>query len=316
MMLPDSSVTHLCTPYGVLLRRTALAHGVSDRTLARLVDSGVLVKLRHGAYCLRGVYLSADRAERHRLLCRAVLDQYDDSVAASHASSCLMQGGPDFGLDLGRAHVTHFGGGGRRTARLRHHLGECRVGDVRRVEGRWVTMPARAVLETTTVDGVEAGLVQANHFLRAQHFTLDDLRAAVELQTFWPGSLRQHPVLHLAEPRVESVGESRCVYTFFTQGLPAPVPQFEVRHPSGAVAARVDFAWPRQRVLLEFDGREKYHRYRKPGETIEAMVMREKAREDLIRRLTGWTVIRVSWADLEHPARLARRIRAAFAGAR
>lgn len=312
MMLPNTSVTHLCDRFGILLRSRAVANGVRDTTLARLVDSGVLIKLRHGAYCLRRVYLDADDAERHRLLTRAVMQQYGDHVAASHASSCLLQGGPDFGLDLGSAHITHLAGGGRRTARLRHHLGECRVGDVRRHDGYWITAPARAVLEVACTDGVQASLVQANHFLHTKQTTIEQLREVGEMQMFWPHTLAHHPVLHLADGRCESVGETRCVYLFFTQGLPAPTPQYEVRHPNGTLAARVDFAWPAYGVIVEFDGKAKYHRFRRPGESIEAMVMREKAREDLIRRLTGWTVIRVTWADLEHPVNLANRIRAAL----
>ncbi|GAA5147854.1 hypothetical protein GCM10023340_20890 [Nocardioides marinquilinus] len=314
MNLPATSVTHLCDSYGVLLRRDAVLCGVDDKALARLVDAGVLVKLRHGAYCLRAVYLAADRAERHRLLCRAVMKQYADHVALSHASSCVVQGGPEYGLDLGRAHITHLTGGGRPTLRLRHHLGECRVNDLRRQHGHWLTTPARAVLEVATSDGVEASLVQANHFLHAEETTLDHLRQCFETQTFWPNSLRQHPVLLLAEPKVESVGESRCSYAFFAQGLSRPEPQFEVIYPDGTVAARVDFAWPHRGVIVEFDGREKYHRFRKQNETLEEMVMREKAREDLIRRLTGWTVVRVVWNDLDHPVHLANRIRRAMAG--
>ncbi len=41
--------------------------------------------------------------------------------------------------------------------------------------------------------------------------------------------------------------------------------------------------------------------------------MREKAREDLIRELTGWTVIRLTWRDLDLPVHTADRIRRAFA---
>ncbi len=314
MILPPTPVSHLCDPYGILLRREAVSNGVSDTALARLVDRRVLVKLRHGAYCLRAVYLAADRAERHRLLCRAVMRQYGDHVALSHASSCVVQNGPEYGLDLSKAHITHLDGGGRTTNRLKHHLGECRVGDMRRQHGHWLTVPARAVLEVATTDGVEASLVQANHFLHAEETTIEQLREVFDIQTFWPHSLRQHPVLHLADARIESVGESRCVYCFFTHGVPMPEPQYEVRHPDGSVAARVDFAWPQFRLIVEFDGKEKYHRFRKPGESVEDMVMREKAREDLVRRLTGWTVIRVTWADLGNPVNLANRILLAMAG--
>ena len=71
----------------------------------------------------------------------------------------------------------------------------------------------------------------------------------------------------------------------------------------------VDFAWPEHRLIVEFDGLEKYYRHRRPGETIEQMVLREKAREDRIRELTGWTVVRITWADLARPELLVARLR-------
>jgi hypothetical protein len=117
--------------------------------------------------------------------------------------------------------------------------------------------------------------------------------------------------MHLAEPKVESVGETRSMFMFSAQGLPRPVPQFEIQLSNGEVA-RVDFAWPELKVIVEFDGVEKYHRYRKPGETIEQMVLREKRREDLIREATGWTVIRLVWSDLGIPLVTAQRIRRAM----
>jgi hypothetical protein len=313
MLHPLDPVAHLADSHGVLLRREAIAGGVDDDALRRLVKARRLVRMRQGAYCLAEPYLAADEAERHRLLCRAVMRLYGEHVALSHASSCLAQGGPDYGLDLGSAHLTHLHGRGRRQARVIHHLGEVRVGDLRRVGDWWVTVPARAVFEVTCVNGSEAGLVQANHFLKAGTMMRAELTAFFGQHGRWPGSLRQHAVTLLASDEVESVGESRCQWCFWTQGLPFPVPQYEVRHPDGRLAAVVDFAWPERKVIVEFDGMEKYHRMRRPGETIEQMVVREKKREDLIRRLTGWTVIRLTWADLRTPVHVARVIRSAFA---
>ncbi len=302
----------LCDAYGLLLRRDAVERGVDDNALAALVRTGVLVRLRQGGYCLRSVYFHADKAERHRLLCRLVMKQYDDHVLLSHASSCLVQGGPDWGLDLSSAHLTHTSGGGRRASRVVHHLGDCRVVDVREHAGLRVTVPARAVVEVACTDGAEAALVQANHFLHRGEMSLEELRLQAERSTYWPGSLRIHPVLLLADPRLESVGETRCDHFFWTVGLPRPVPQYEVRLEDGTVVARVDFAWPDLGVIVEFDGRTKYHQLRREGESIEQAVLREKAREDLIREVTGWTVIRLTWADLDNPQHTAARIRRAM----
>jgi hypothetical protein len=236
---------------------------------------------------------------------------YAGHIALSHGSAALAPGGPEYGLDLVNAHVTHLDGGGRNVARVVHHLGACRVGDLRRQDGHWITSPARTVMDVACVSGAEAGLVQANHFLHLELTTYDELQAVASTEEHWPDSLSHHLVLHLADPRVESVGETRSSFLFFGQGLPAPVPQLDIPLSNGEVA-RVDFAWPELNVIVEFDGVEKYHRFRRPGETIEQMVMREKRREDLIREATGWIVIRLTWRDLEHPVATTLRIRRAM----
>jgi hypothetical protein len=82
----------------------------------------------------------------------------------------------------------------------------------------------------------------------------------------------------------------------------------EVHDGSGALLGVVDFLWRRFGVFLEFDGRVKYERYRRPGESLEAFLMREKRREEAICLATGWVCIRIGWADLERPHATARRI--------
>lgn len=298
--------------HGLLLRRDAVASGIDDKALARLVDNKVLVKLRQAIYCRFDIYVAADSRERHRLLSHGVMRLYGDHVVLSHGSACIAQGGPAYGLALGSVHLTHLTGGGRQRSRVRHHNGECRVGDIRRQDGHWITTPARSVADTGCTDGVVAALVQANHFLHNKLMTRDELAAVIRRANNWPGSLRHHPVILLADARIESVGETLSDHLFFTQGLPRPEPQFEIHDDHLRAVYRVDFAWPEHRVIVEFDGEEKYHRLRREGETIEHMVMREKKREDRIRELTGWTVIRITWRDLGFPIHTAKRIRDKF----
>ncbi len=89
---------------------------------------------------------------------------------------------------------------------------------------------------------------------------------------------------------------------------PSPLQQVEVRDERGWLIGSVDFAWPEHRLIVEFDGTgEVPLACARPGESIEEMVLREKRREDRIREVTGWTVIRITWADLQHPATPASR---------
>ncbi len=310
MQRPPAS--HAYDKDGLLLRRDAVRIGIDDKALARLVDGNVIVRLRQGIYCDRAVWLSAGPGERHRLLSTGVMRLYDEHVALANGSACIAQGGPSYGLDLTSVHITHLTGNGRRKSRIRHHSGVCLVGDLRRHDGYWITTPARSIADVVRTDGVLAGLVQANYFLHRGLVSKDELRSVFARTHNWPGSLQQHPVLYLADARIESVGETRCDYEFFRQGLPRPVPQYEILDQAGNLLYRVDFAWPELGVIVEFDGAEKYHSFRRPGESIEDMVLREKAREDHIRELTGWTVIRLTWKDLDLPIHTANRIRQQF----
>ena len=58
-----------------------------------------------------------------------------------------------------------------------------------------------------------------------------------------------------------------------------------------------------------FDGRVKYGRLLKPGESSGDAVFREKRREDELREITGWPMIRLIWTDYDHSLATAERIR-------
>ncbi|RYU11458.1 hypothetical protein [Nocardioides iriomotensis] len=179
-----------------------------------------------------------------------------------------------------------------------------------------MTAPARAVLETITVVPPEAGLCIANFMLHQGYTTVPELQREFVGKENWSNARSAEMVLRLADPRPESVGESRALWVCFQAGLPRPVPQYEVRDPSGRVVARVDFAWPDLGVFLEFDGRVKYEGLLREGERASDVVLRERDRERLICRLTGWSCVRATWADVDRPARIVRELNHALFGQR
>jgi len=87
-----------------------------------------------------------------------------------------------------------------------------------------------------------------------------------------------------------------------------PELQYPVYDQRGRLLGLSDFAWPKFGVLGEFDGRVKYDQLRRPGESPEDVVFREKQREDRMREATGWLMIRIVWADLQAPEQLAQRV--------
>jgi hypothetical protein len=92
-------------------------------------------------------------------------------------------------------------------------------------------------------------------------------------------------------------------------GLPAPTTQFRVVDEAGVLVGITDLAWPEHGLLGEFDGKVKYGRLLSPGEDPTDVVFREKRREDRLREVTGYRVIRLTWADLLRGAETAARIR-------
>ncbi|UUW88226.1 type IV toxin-antitoxin system AbiEi family antitoxin domain-containing protein [Pimelobacter simplex] len=298
---------------GTLLRRDAIAHGADDNALLRAVRSGHLVRIRQGAYVLRGVWDSSDAVERHRLLLSAVRRQYDDRVAASHTSACIKHGGPTWGLRLESAHLTNlYGITERNQGKVVHHRGSCRVDDVTRDDAGWITTPTRTALDTASLAPQEPAVAVVDWYLASRLTTREELETAFATMKHWPDTLALHRVLQLADGRAESVGETRTRLLCRRQHLPAPVAQLEIHHPNGRLAGRIDFAWPEHGLMMEFDGMQKYHRFRRTGESIEATVVREKLREDVLRELTGWHMIRIVWSDLDHPKATAARIQRAM----
>jgi hypothetical protein len=301
-------------PSTVFLRRDLLAQGFDDRAIRVHVRAGAWVRIRRGAYVERSVWDAADAAGRHRLQARAVLRTAHPSAALTHVSAALEHEAPTWGVDLSEVHVTRTDGkAGRREAGVVHHCGDLDESEVETVHGVRVTGTARSTIELSTIADVESTLVTANWFLGRTATTVEELAAHLKRFHFWPGSLRKHVLVQLFDGRNAWPGEARTSYLLWRENIPRPEPQYEIRDPSGNLIGIVDFAWPGLGVFLEFDGRIKYERLRREGETLEDVIRREKRREEQICAMTGWVCIRITWEDLARPATVALRIRAILA---
>jgi hypothetical protein len=308
----DTALRAITAASGAFLRREAIELGLEDRDLRRGVRRGQLVKVRHGAYVHIEDWSPLDEVARHVVLTRTALRTLGDRVAASHHSGAALFGMALWDVPLSVTHVTRMdGGAGRTEGDIVHHEGLMLGSDVERLGAVHVMRPVRSALESAALSGVERGLVTVNSGLHAGLFDEEELFAQQRLMQSWPSSRHLHLVTRLADRRAESVGESRALFLFWSQGLPRPELQLEIRD-GGRIVGIVDFAWPEHELLVEFDGRVKYGRHLRPGEEPGDAVFREKRREDDLRRVTGWRVIRLTWADLAEPVRTATMLRAAM----
>ncbi len=251
--------------------------------------------------------------QQYAVRSRAAYRQARTNVFLSHASAVPLLDGPLWGFNLGDAHLTRFDGRtGRREAGIQQHRGAVAEADVISAYGLQISSPLRATLEVSTLGSVEAALVVANHFLHRADFTAEQLRTRYDNSIAgWPYSLKSELVIRLADPRIESVGESRTFYFLWKRNFPIPDPQYEV-FDNGRLIARLDFAYPELGVWIEFDGKVKYQRPRTGDDDedeVTRIVLSEKRREEKVAEITGWRCFRVTWFDLEHPDRLAARLR-------
>jgi hypothetical protein len=295
----------------IALRKELLDNGHSDRSLAQALRTGALARPRRGAYVDGNLWEGLSDEERYAVRCRAAYQQSKTDVVLSHVSAVPFRDGPLWGLDLGEVHLSRPDHRtGRREAGVRQHSGKLLESDVVTENGLLLTSPERTAVEVSTVAPIVAALGVVNDLLHRKITTLERVKERYELSMeHWPNSLSTQVVLRLADPRIESLAESLFVGVMWLQALPMPIPQYEVTDSEGKTR-RLDFALPELGVWFEIDGKVKYERPYRVGETATDVVLREKRRQDRIAEATGWRCMRITWADLQDPVRLAARIRA------
>lgn len=168
----------------------------------------------------------------------------------SHHSALALLGVPLYGVD-NRVHLVRLGEGeSRRGGGTRIHASVPET-FLAKVDDIHVVTAPLATLQVAADFGVEAGLVSADALLRVQ--PEDDLSAALAVARLGNGEPRAELTVQLADGRAESAGESRSRWVMRVAGLTAPELQVWIRDGDG-FAARVDFLFREQRVVVEFDG--------------------------------------------------------------
>ena len=294
---------------GVFAAAHAASAGIDRHELTRLVAAGVLHRIRRGTYVLAPVWAAADEDGRHVLTARAVMLGLSAPCALSHSTSVRVRGLRHHGLVDDDVHVTHdLGtGSGRREAGVTHHRARLPPDHCESSEGLPTTSDVRTALDVARHQPLAAALVVADHVL-ARGTPKPLLRQALLDSTDHPGSRSAARVVLLADGRSESVGESLARVAFDAVDLAPDELQLSVGTDRGSF--RTDFAWTPWRIVGEFDGRIKYGRLLRPGETTQDVLWRERQRELAIER-AGWIVVRFTWAEmLDHGLVRARLVEA------
>ncbi|HSF26956.1 MAG TPA: type IV toxin-antitoxin system AbiEi family antitoxin domain-containing protein [Actinomycetes bacterium] len=299
------------TQGGVFLARQAIAAGISHRELTRRCRHGELVHLRRGAYAMASATDGAlTEPVRHKLLSRSALLVLLGEAWLSHQSAAVFHGLDQHRPDLSVVHVTRPGiSSARVEAGVAHHDGGLPEHHRTIVDGVPVVSLGRTVIDVARSHSFDQAMVAADNALHAG-LARADLEEALDFCRDWPGAAQAGSVVAFADGRTESAGESltRCV---LLRGGLAP-DELQLVLPGGN-GLRVDFAWTRWRVVLEFDGKVKYGRSLAPDGDASEVAWRERRRELAIERL-GWVVVRVTWAEVVfHPQVVIERVREAIA---
>ncbi|MCT1605885.1 endonuclease domain-containing protein [Nesterenkonia massiliensis] len=149
------------------------------------------------------------------------------------------------------------------------------------------------------IDAFRAG----RHRLRSAG-TEEDLNRWAEVLPSMRARSRTRRAWDLSDARAENPGESFSRVLIHQLGYDPPDLQTKLTLHDGTIAY-VDFMWDSAGIAGEFDGDQKYLKAASFGMTAQEAVLKEKKREDAIRRL-GYRVIRWDWSSLQDPRRLDR----------
>lgn len=296
---------------GMLWRTQQLNElGLGSRAIAALVSQGELLRVRQGCYIRKAAWDKQSVDVRAKQLIHAhahgTLTTSSGSYVYSHTSAARLHGLFLWNVDQ-LIHVTLpvNPSSARLGKDVRGHKLRLRSSEIVTKEHLQVTDLERTVVDCALTLNYRQALIIMDHALRlgadkplmqAHADSLPGRRGIRTLQS----------CLANADPTSESAGETLCRELLKRLKLPMPEAQVEVQSRIGRY--RMDFAWKKERVALEFDGEIKYFKYARTDRVIFDERRREKALVE-----DGWFFIRVEWRDLfqeqEFKARILRALR-------
>jgi hypothetical protein len=277
--------------------RDAMHHGVGREQLRRLCRDGALRRMLHGVYA--STHLRDDLSLRAAAVAL---------ILPSNAVLCRRSAAWLRGVDLRcpgerplpvEVLVCVNTDPPRRSGVVayRSTLSDA---DVELVGGLPVTSAVRTAADLARYRPRTEGVVALDALTHAGHCRLEDVAALVPTLRGRRGVRQLMVVVALADPRSESPMESRTRVLIVDAGLPCPEVQYEVLDHWGRVIARLDLAYPRCLLGLEYDGRIAHVQ-------MSAFDRDRERQNELLA--TGWTLLRFVARDvLYRPQYVVRQV--------
>lgn len=151
--------------------------------------------------------------------------------------------------------------------------------EVVEIDGVLATAPCRTTLDLGRWLPLMDGVAGVDAMLHADVVTIDELMAGLARLRGYRHKLRLQRVLDLADGRAESLQESRLRVRLVVY---AELPQPDVQHvvPVGTGEFRLDMAYVKAKIAVEYDGVENH--------SSDSDVVYDKWRRELLTR-RGWT---------------------------
>lgn len=266
---------------------TLRMQGIGPRRLRNLIAGGTLQRIRRGAYIYNHNADQLSPDDRLRVRCIAAHAVGFQGVFSHESAAAL------WGLDLltvpqmldaySRSHCITD------RERIHRHKTAITPEEVTRLPGTsiMVTTVARTLQDCARTMPFREAVVLADSIMRRGLLEPNEVIEILLNLTGYGGSSGR-ALAQAVDASSESAGESLTRCLLMEHRLPSPVTQYPVSCEGRNY--RVDFAWPESRVILEFDGEQKYVDH--PGRD------RYEAARDRALARAGWTVVHLTWADI------------------
>ncbi|MGQ0521377.1 MAG: DUF559 domain-containing protein [Actinomycetota bacterium] len=285
-MVDEAVAALAATQYLLFARAQALGLGATEKVIEGRLRTGRWLPVLPGVYSLPGM------APSWRRDLMAACLQAGPGAVVSHEAAAALHGVDTFPPGPVVVTVAHGDHQHLRTGRLRQSTD---LGPHHRtvVDGIPVTTPARTLVDLAAHTHPGRLRIALDSALAARTCSPEDVRCCLE-ELRRPGKRGLRKLGALLESRSDgrvpapTTLERRLKRVLREGGLPAPVREHELPW-ARDTQGRVDFAYPRQRIIVEADSRRWHTRER----DFEA-----DRRRDREAQLAGWDVYRFTWDDL------------------
>ena len=293
-------ITHL-----LISSRRLRDEGWNSRGLRVAVESRRLHRVRRGWFIEQSHWRGLLPESRHRAeVVAAAFSAAGSDPVFSHVSAAVLWGLPLYRVRPTRVHVMTSPHKRHSVDGMLRHEGPLPQSDISDIDGIRCTSLARTVLDVARTVSPEAALALTDGALASvggAAWDYDDeaaesLFGELVARARRPGArgiLQARRIVDLANGRAQLPLESVTRYRLHQLGFARPRLQVPVQRPGGG-SFWMDIAVDQSHAFIECDGRAKYLNDELRGErAADQVVLQEKMREDWVRGVTGWRVVRV-----------------------